>query len=321
MKDNRSVPRVWFVIPCYNETEALALSTGVFVGELRSLIDAGKVAPESSVCFVNDGSSDGTWELINELAAENPLVRGITLSRNRGHQHALFAGLMEAYEQGVDVTISMDADGQDDVHAATAMLDEYTKGADVVYGVRSSREKDTFFKRFTAESYYKVLGHMGAEVVFNHADYRLMSSDALAGLAEFSERNLFLRGMVPLVGFKSAQVEYERAERVAGESHYPLRKMLALAFDGITSFSVKPLQYVTTLGMLFSLLGFVGVAWALIAFFTGHAVAGWASTIAVLSIIGGIQMLALGVIGTYIGKIYIETKRRPRFIISERTWE
>lgn len=291
-----------------------------FREKLDRLIASGQVAPESRVCFVDDGSTDGTWPLIRSFAAADPHVEGIALSRNRGHQNALFAGLMEA-RGFCDVAVSMDCDGQDDIDAIDAMLDEHRAGFDVVYGTRSDRDSDSRFKRGTAHAFYKLMRAMGVEVVYDHADYRLMSARALDGLARFDEVNLFLRGMVPLVGYPSTTVEYHRAPREAGESHYPLKKMLGLAVDGVTSLSVKPIRIVSTVGVALSVLGFIGVLWALVTMLTGNAVAGWASTICIVCFLGGIQLLSLGVIGEYVGKIYLEVKGRPRWIVSDRTWE
>ena len=316
--NSNEAPLLWIVVPCYNEEQVLPLTAPLFLEELQLLAAAGKVSDSSSVVFVDDGSSDGTWRVINDLVASNSHFKGIALSRNRGHQNALLCGLMQARGQ-CDITVSIDCDGQDDITAIERMVDAYADGYDVVYGVRSKRETDTVFKRSTAEGFYKLLSKMGAEVVFNHADYRLMSARALDGLAEFGEVNLYLRGMVPMVGFPSTTVEYERTERVAGESHYPLGKMLGLAFNGITSLSVKPIRLVAGAGMLFSLVGLVGVLWALVAVLTGNAVTGWASTMCVVCLIGGLQLLSLGVIGEYIGKIYLETKHRPSYIVKERT--
>ena len=270
--------------------------------------------------FVNDGSKDKTWEIIENLAAENPHFIGMSQSRNRGHQNAVLAGLMESKDM-CDITISIDCDGQDDIKAMEAMVDAYHDGSEVVYGVRSKRDTDTFFKRFTAESFYKLLNKMGVEVVYNHADYRLISSRVLKEFANFKEVNLFLRGMIPLVGFKSSSVYYERHERIAGESHYPLSKMLGLAIDGITSLSIKPIRLITGLGIGVSILSFIGVIWAVIAQLTGHTITGWASTVCIVCFMGGVQLICLGVLGEYIGKIYMEVKARPRYIISERTWE
>ena len=313
-------PVLYIVIPCYNEQEVLPVTSGMFLEKINSLIAKGRVAPESRVVFVNDGSKDNTWSIIQELAKSDEHFEGICLSRNRGHQNALLGGLMTVKDQ-CDITISIDCDGQDDINAMDAMVDAYWDGCEVVYGVRSKRDTDTFFKRFTAEGFYKLMNWMGAQVVFNHADYRLMSSRVLNEIANFREVNIFLRGMVPLVGFKSTSVYYERAERIAGESHYPLKKMLALAFDGITSLSVKPIRLITGFGALISVVSFLGVIWAMIEAILGRTVAGWASTTSIVCFMGGIQLLCLGVIGEYIGKIYLETKHRPRFIIGETTFQ
>ena len=312
-------PVLYIVIPCYNEQEVLPVTSGMFLEKITSLIEKGRVAPESRVVFVNDGSKDNTWNIIQDLAKSDEHFEGVCLSRNRGHQNALLGGLMTVKDR-CDITISIDCDGQDDIDAMDAMVDAYWEGCEVVYGVRSKRDTDTFFKRFTAEGFYKLMNWMGAQVVFNHADYRLMSSRVLNEFANFKEVNIFLRGMVPLVGFKSTSVYYERAERIAGESHYPLKKMLALAFDGITSLSVKPIRLITGFGALISVISFLGVIWAVVEAILGSTVAGWASTTSIVCFMGGIQLLCLGVIGEYIGKIYLETKQRPRFIISETTF-
>ena len=313
-------PVLYIVIPCYNEEEVLPVTSGLFLQKIKDLIAAGKVAPESRVMFVNDGSKDRTWEIIQELAASDEHFEGVSLSRNRGHQNALLGGLMTAKDRA-DITISIDCDGQDDINAMDAMVDEYLAGCDVVYGVRSKRETDTWFKRTTAEGFYKVMNALGAETVYNHADYRLLSRRALEGLAQFKEVNLFLRGLVPLVGYRSSSVYYERAERMAGESHYPLKKMLAFAFDGITSLSVKPIRLITGLGFFISLASFIGIIWVLLTKLFGVTVSGWASMACAIFFMGGVQLLCLGVIGEYIGKIYNETKARPRFIISETTFD
>ena len=313
-------PRLYIVIPCYNEEAVLPITAPLFRDKLLSLSSQGKISPDSRVLFVNDGSKDSTWNLICQLAKEDEHYEGICLSRNRGHQNALLAGLMEAKDK-CDITISIDCDGQDDINAMDEMVDEYLSGAEIVYGVRSRRDTDTFFKRFTAESFYKLMKWMGADTVYNHADYRLVSSRALKEFANFKEVNIFLRGMFPLVGFKSTCVYYERHERIAGESHYPLKKMLALAFDGITSLSIKPIRIITGLGVVISLAAFALIVYALVSYFTGNVVSGWASSLIVTCFLGGIQLISLGVIGEYIGKIYMETKARPRFIISERTEE
>ena len=316
--NNRTDPILYIVIPCYNEQEVLPITAPMFLQKLAELTAAGKISPESRVLFVNDGSKDRTWEIICDLAARDPHYVGICQSRNRGHQNAVLAGLMEAKSR-CDITISIDCDGQDDINAMDAMVDAYRDGCDVVYGVRSKRETDTFFKRFTAESFYKLLNAMGAEVVFNHADYRLMSARVLEEFARFREVNLFLRGMVPLVGFKSTCVTYERHERMAGESHYPLSKMLALAFDGITSLSIKPIRFITGFGVFVALVSFIGVLWAVIEAALGLTVSGWASMTSIICFVSGVQLICLGVIGEYIGKIYLESKHRPRYIISDTT--
>ena len=313
-------PVLYIVIPCYNEQEVLPITAPLFLQKVQELAEAEKISPDSRVLFVNDGSKDRTWEIICQLAKDNEHFIGICQSRNRGHQNAVLAGLMEAKDK-CDITISIDCDGQDDINAMNEMVDAYLDGCEVVYGVRSKRDTDTFFKRFTAESFYKLLNKMGAEVVYNHADYRLVSSRVLQEFANFKEVNIFLRGMFPLVGFKSTSVYYERHERIAGESHYPLTKMLALAFDGITSLSVKPIRMITGFGMFVSVISLMGVIWATVQQILGHTVAGWASTTAIVCFVSGVQLLSLGVIGEYIGKIYLETKARPRYIISERTWE
>ena len=289
--------------------------------KISDLAAAGLVSEKSRVLFVNDGSRDATWSLIQRFAAEDEHFIGISQSRNRGHQNAVLAGLMEALHSGsCDITISIDCDGQDDINAMDEMVKKYLAGAEVVYGVRSRRDTDTFFKRFTAEGFYHVMNALGADIVFNHADYRLISTRVLESFADYREVNIFLRGMVPLVGYPSDTVYYERHERLAGESHYPLRKMLALAFDGITSLSNKPIRLITGAGIVVSLISFIGVLWAIVQAVRGSVVAGWASTICIVCFMGGVQLVCLGVIGEYVGKIYMETKARPRYIISERTW-
>lgn len=310
---------LYIVVPCYNEEEVLPETSRRLRAKLEGLMAAGKISERSRVLFVNDGSRDRTWELITRLHGGCPLFCGADLSRNRGHQNALLAGLMTAKER-CDMAISMDADLQDDIDAVDAMVEQYYAGCDVVYGVRSSRKKDTFFKRFTAEGFYHVMNALGADIVFNHADYRLISTRVLESFADYREVNIFLRGMVPLVGFRSDVVTYERHERLAGESHYPLSKMLALAFDGITSLSNKPIRIITGAGIAVSLVGFIGVIWAIVCAAMGSSVAGWASIVCIVCFMSGVQLVCLGVIGEYIGKIYMETKARPRYIISERTW-
>lgn len=309
-------PVLYVVVPCYNEQEVLPETSKRLKAKMTALMDAGRIDERSRVMLVNDGSRDRTWEMIEELHESDPLFAGVKLSRNRGHQNALLAGLMTAREYA-DVTISMDADLQDDIDAMDKFLDEYEKGSDVVYGVRSQRKTDTIFKRVTAEGFYRLMKALGVDIVFNHADYRLLSRRALDGLAEYKEVNLFLRGMVPLVGFQSSTVMYERHERFAGESKYPLKKMLAFAFDGITSLSIKPIRLIFSLGVIIFLFSLVMLLYALISKWTGRAGTGWTSIVASIWMIGGIQLLCLGVIGEYIGKIYSETKQRPRYIIEK----
>lgn len=312
-----SLPVLCIVIPCYNEEKVLPITCGLFLEKINQLISMGKISSESRILFVNDGSSDLTWNIIKELSEKNEKYTGICLSRNRGHQNAVLAGLMEAKEFA-DIVITIDCDGQDDINAMDKMIEEYLSGSEIVYGVRSSRKTDSFFKRFTAEAFYHIMEKLGVETVFNHADYRLVSSRVLKAFADFKEVNIFLRGMFPLVGFKSSSVYYERHERIAGESHYPIRKMLALAFDGITSLSVKPLHVIIGIGIFIAFLSFVGVIWSVAMYFMNRTVSGWASTTCIVCFIGGIQLVSVGVIGEYIGKIYMEVKHRPRFIISER---
>lgn len=313
-------PVLYIVIPCYNEEKVLPITSKEFLQKLKDLINRGQISDKSRILFVNDGSKDSTWDIIRALSNSDEHYIGIAQSRNRGHQNAVLAGLMEVKEL-CDITISIDCDGQDDINAMDQMIEEYQNGCEVVYGVRSKRDTDTFFKRATAEGFYKLLNVLGVEVVFNHADYRLVSSKVLKEFANFTEVNIFLRGMFPLVGFKSTSVYYERHERVAGESHYPLSKMLALAFEGITSLSIKPIRMITFIGIFISFLSFVGVAWTVLMHYLGQSVAGWASTTSIICFIGGVQLVSLGVLGEYIGKIYMEVKRRPRYIISERTGE
>ena len=317
---NNKKPVLYIVIPCYNEEAVLPITSKQFGDKIKELIKNKKISKDSRVLFVNDGSKDKTWNIIEQLSEESEYFEGISLSRNRGHQNALLAGLMEAKDK-CDISISIDCDGQDDINAMNGMIDKYLEGNEVVYGVRSSRETDSFFKKFTAESFYKILNAMGAEVVFNHADYRLISAKALEAFSDFREVNLFLRGMIPLVGFKSDSVYYERHERLAGESHYPLSKMLSLAFDGITSLSIRPIRLITAAGVAVAFLSFIGVLYTLISKFRGHTVDGWTSTTCILCFVSGVQLISLGVIGEYIGKIYLETKQRPRYIISEKTYE
>ena len=307
---------LYLVVPCYNEEEMLPISAPVMADKIQSLIDSGKISPKSRILLVNDGSKDNTWEVISKLCEENELFGGVKLSRNRGHQNALLAGISEAVKY-CDILISLDCDLQDDINAIDGFLKKREEGCDIVYGVRSSRKKDTFFKRFTAQTYYKILAKLGVEITYNHADYRLMSKRAALGLMEFREVNLFLRGIVKMVGFKSDIVEYERNERQAGESKYPLKKMLAFAFEGITSLSIKPIRMITALGVFIFTVSILMLIYFLILHFTGNTVAGWSTIVISIWGIGGLQLLAIGIIGEYIGKIYLETKARPRFIIED----
>ena len=311
MKENKTL---YVVIPCYKEEAVLPETAKRMKIKMQSLMDAGKISENSRVMFVNDGSKDRTWEIIRKLHEGDKLFSGVNLSRNRGHQNALLAGLTAAV-QHADMLISMDADLQDDINAMDKMIDAYHEGCEVVYGVRSSRKTDTFFKRFTAEAFYKLMKAMGVDIVFNHADYRLMSRRAVEGLSQFKEVNLFLRGIVPQIGYSWTTVEYERAKRFAGESKYPLKKMLAFAFDGITSFSVKPVRIILFIGAVIFILSLGMLAWTLIDWALGKTVSGWASLMCSIWMIGGIQLLSLGLIGEYVGKIYSESKARPRFII------
>ncbi|MBQ6336292.1 MAG: glycosyltransferase family 2 protein [Ruminococcus sp.] len=308
--------KLYIAVPCYNEEEVLPDSAEKLRVKLRNMMDEGKIDYDSRIVFIDDGSKDKTWELIRGLHETDTIFSGIKLSRNRGHQNALMCGLMTLREEA-DAVISIDADLQDDIEVFDEMVQRYEEGCDVVYGVRSKRATDTFFKRFTAEGYYKVLDKMGAKVIFNHADFRLMSRRALRAFAEFRETNLFLRGMVPMIGYKSAIVTYERSERLAGESKYPLKKMLALAWEGITSLSTKPIKLITRLGLIIFLVSLVMLIYTLVRFFMGATETGWASLAVSIWAIGGLQMMAIGIIGEYIGKIYLETKHRPRFIVEE----
>lgn len=305
---------LYLVIPCYNEEEVLPETSRQLLLKMQSMLERGMISDKSRIMFVNDGSKDRTWEIIEGLHASNPIYSGVKLSRNRGHQNALLAGLMTAKEKA-DMVISLDADLQDDVDIIDRMVEEYYAGHDVVYGVRSARKTDTFFKRFTAEGFYKLMAAMGVEIVFNHADYRLMSRRALEGLAQYKEVNLFLRGIVPQIGYPSATVTYERHERFAGESKYPLKKMLAFATDGITSLSIKPIRLITSCGVLIFAVSLLMLLYSVIQHFLGHTVAGWTSMIVSIWAIGGLQLLAIGIVGEYIGKIYLEAKERPKYII------
>ncbi len=307
---------LFLVVPCYNEEEVLPESAAVLRDKLRALQKEGTVSTESRIVFVNDGSRDRTWEIIKALHAADPIFRGISLSRNRGHQNALLAGLLTVQDE-CDAAISLDADLQDDVNAIDEMAQKFSEGCDIVYGVRSGRKKDSFFKRFTAEGFYRMMQFLGADTVFNHADFRLMSARAIKALGEFREVNLFLRGLVPMVGFRSDCVYYERLERKAGESKYPLGKMLSFAFEGITSLSVKPIRFITLLGAFVFLCSFAILIYSLIRHFTGNTVRGWTFLAVSIWALGGIQLLSIGVIGEYIGKVYLETKKRPRYIVDQ----
>ena len=313
-------PILYIIIPCYNEEEVLPITCEMFLEKLTSLIGKGKISDDSRILFVNDGSKDKTWDIICGLAERDVHFKGISQSRNRGHQNAVLAGLMDSIDK-CDMTISIDCDGQDDINAMDDMVDAYLDGCDVVYGVRSKRDTDTFFKRVTAEGFYKFMSAMGVETVYNHADYRLLSNRVMKELSKYQEVNLFLRGLIPLVGFKSTSVYYERNERIAGTTHYPLKKMLSLAIDGIASLSVKPLRLIASIGVIVAIISFIGVIWSVVMSLIGHTVAGWASMTSIICFIGGIQLVCLGVIGEYVGKIYMEVKHRPRYIISERTDE
>lgn len=311
--------KLCIVVPCYNEEEVLNETASRLKLKYEALISGGQISDSSRIVFVDDGSKDKTWEIISALHEKDSCFEGIKLSRNRGHQNALLAGLMTV-KDSFDAVISMDADLQDDINAVDKMVESYKKGNDIVYGVRSSRKKDSVFKRSTAHLFYKVMKWMGAETVYNHADYRLMSRRALDALQDFEEVNLFLRGMIPLIGFKSDTVYYERGERFAGESKYPFRKMLHFAFEGITSLSIRPIDLIIRLGLLLSVFGIAILIYALVQHFLGQTTAGWTSLMASIWVLGGLQLLAIGVIGKYIGKIYLETKHRPRYIIEENTF-
>lgn len=307
---------LYMAIPCYNEEEVLHEKAKRLEEKYYELKKNEKISDESRVVFIDDGSRDKTWKIIEELHEQNEMFSGIKLSRNRGHQNALLCGLMTVRKLA-DAVISMDADLQDDINAIDGMIDKYMEGCDVVYGVRSARKTDTFFKRFTAEGFYKLMNMMGANIVFNHADFRLMSKRALEGFSEFKEVNLFLRGIVPMVGYKSDIVTYERAERFAGESKYPLKKMLAFAFEGITSLSTKPIKLITGIGFIIFAVSIVMVIYNIIRFFMGATVPGWASLAVSIWALGGVQLISIGLIGEYIGKIYLESKHRPRYIVEK----
>ena len=308
--------KLYLAIPCYNEEEVLRDSAAKLLNKYNNMMAEGKITSDSKIVFIDDGSKDKTWSIISELHKENPVFQGIKLSRNRGHQNALLCGLITLKDKA-DAVISIDADLQDDINTFDDMVAKYEEGCDVVYGVRSKRETDTFFKRFTAEAFYKILNKMGAKVIFNHADFRLMSRRALEAFSQYKETNIFLRGMVPLIGYKSDVVTYERSERLLGESKYPLKKMLALAWEGITSMSIQPIRLITGLGAIVFAISIIMVIYSLVSFFIGAAVSGWASILCSIWALGGLQLLAIGIIGEYIGKIYLESKHRPRFIVKE----
>ena len=310
-------PKTLYILaPCYNEAEVLPLTSKIFLDKLNSLITEGKISENSRVAFVDDGSKDETWNIIESLHELDPKFIGVKLSRNRGHQNALLGG-MSTVADDCDMIVTIDADAQDDVNAIDKMVDDFNSGVEIVYGVRASRETDTFFKRTTAQGFYKFMTIMGVETVYNHADFRLMSSRAVKALLDFKEVNLFLRGMVPLVGFKSSTVTYDRAPRLAGESKYPLKKMLTFAFDGITSFSIRPIRFITALGGITLILSVLFAIYALISYFVHNTVPGWTSTVLSIWFFGSLQLIATGVVGEYIGKIYLEAKGRPRFFIEK----
>lgn len=309
---------LYIVIPCYNEEKVLPITHKMFLDELNELIKKEKISADSKIVFVDDGSRDETWKIICDLSEQHGSIEGIQQSRNRGHQNAVLMGMLDSRDK-CDICITIDCDGQDDITAIEQMVDKYHEGYEVVYGVRDNRDTDTLFKKYTAQGFYTLLKKMGVDVVYNHADYRLMSKSALDGLSQFKEVNLFLRGLIPLVGFKNTSVYYKRKERLAGESHYPLKKMLALAIDGITSLSTTPLRIITFLGLLISFLSFCFIIWVCIGYFSGSTMSGWASLVSVICLLCGFQLISIGIIGEYIGKIYMEVKGRPRYIISNRT--
>ncbi len=309
-------PVLYIVIPCYNEEEALPITSEKLIALTNDMMKRNLIDAKSRITLVDDGSRDRTWQVISDLCKRDKRFEGVKLAHNAGHMNALWAGMTMAAKK-CDCVITIDADLQDDVNAMYGFLEKYSEGADVVSGVRSSRKKDTFFKRTTAQGFYKLMNRMGVEMVYNHADYRLLSRRALEALLSFGEVNMFLRGMVPMLGFKTAIVEYERGERVAGESKYPLKKMIAFAMEGITSLSNKPIRLVTFAGLICGLLGVVMAIYVLVSLCRGHSVAGWASIMMSIWLLGGMQLVALGLIGEYVGKIYMETKRRPKFILEE----
>lgn len=308
--------RLIIVVPCYNEEEILPYSIEKLTGVIKNLIEKSKIASNSGILFVNDGSKDKTWEIIQNEYAKNPYVYGLGLAGNVGHQNALFAGLQTAAEI-CDFSISIDADLQDDIEVIEQMVDEYLSGADIVYGVRSERKTDTFFKRFTAQAFYRIMEMMDVKTVYNHADFRLMSARAMKQLGQYKERNLFLRGMVPLIGYKTATVTYARKERLAGESKYPLKKMLSFAWDGITSFSIKPISMIMAFGGAIVACSVIAFIYTLVSYFMGHVSPGWSSLMISIWFLGGVQLLFIGVVGQYVGKTYIESKERPRYNVEK----
>ena len=320
MPNKEKLPVLYLIVPCYNEEKVLPLTYSLFLNKIKELVKAKSISAESRTLFVNDGSTDGTWDYICQIAKENKQIEGISLSRNRGHQNALLAGLMEAKDR-CDVTISLDCDGQHDINAVDLMLKKYEEGNEVVYGVRNSRAGDGFLKKAFSELYYKLINALGGEVITNHADYRLVSSKVLNAFADYKEVNIFLRGLFPLVGFKSTVISYDQFERAAGKSHYSFSKMLTLAIDGITSLSIRPIRIITGIGIFVAFFSFIGVIYSFVTFFSGKTVPGWASMTSTLCFVSGIQLISLGIIGEYVGKTYLETKQRPRYIISERTYK
>lgn len=319
-KKKNKLPVLYLIAPCYNEEAVLPITYKLFENKLIQLINEEKISDKSRTLFINDGSSDSTWQIICNLAKEHKYITGICLSRNRGHQNALLAGLMEAKDL-CDVTVTLDCDGQHDINAVDIMLEKYAEGNEIVYGVRNSRTGDSLFKKVFSELYYKLINVLGGEVITNHADYRLVSSKVLNAFEDFHEVNIFLRGLFPLVGFKSTTINYDQFDRAAGKSHYSLSKMLTLAVDGITSLSIKPIRIITGVGILVAFVSFIGVVYSFITFFAGKTVPGWASMTSTLCFVSGIQLISLGIIGEYVGKTYMETKQRPRYIISDRTYK
>ena len=318
-KENKKLKTLYLIAPCYNEEQVLPLTYSIFTNKLKDLIEQKRINKDSKVLFVDDGSLDNTWNIIKVLSKNNSAIIGASLSRNRGHQNALLAGLLEAKDK-CDVTITLDCDGQHDINAVDEMLNQYMNGYDVVYGIRNNRTGDSTFKKFCSELYYKLINALGGEVIVNHADYRLVSSRVLKEFSNYKEVNIFLRGMFPLVGFKSTTIHYNQLDRQAGKSHYSINKMFTLAIDGITSLSIKPIRIITCFGLLVTFLSFIEIIYTIVSYFSGNTVQGWASMTCIICFVSGIQLISLGVIGEYVGKTYMETKHRPRYIISERTY-